>query len=220
VTILTTLSGTLSGTEAAISSVTLTSAPSTPDKWAITSSAIFPASRPTRALTDARELGHAATLMFALAWTYPTQYYCGNYTALNTQAAEVVALADEKGSAYWKAAGMCAQGLFLYQTGRTSEAAQKLNSGIAASRGTGASLFTPKQLSWLAAALAEGYLLSAMVLSSSRAFASQLAVCSWLVLSCSIPCCTFARSRAIVWSICASSGDSGATVGAASCGTV
>ena len=35
------------------------------------------------------------------------------------------------------------------------EAAQKLNSGIAAWRGTGASLFTPTQLSWLAAALAE-----------------------------------------------------------------
>jgi predicted ATPase len=107
-----------------------------------------------RALTDAREIGHAATLMLALA-SCPTQYYCGNYTALNTQAAELVALADEKSSVYWKAAGMCAQGLFLHQTGRASEVAQKLTSGIAAWRGTGASLFTPTLLSWLAAALAE-----------------------------------------------------------------
>jgi predicted ATPase len=108
-----------------------------------------------RALTDAREIGHAATLMFALAWTGPTQYYCGKYGAVNAQAEELVTLADEKGAMYWKAAGMCMQGLFLHQTGRTLEAAQKLNSGIAAWRSTGASLFTPTQLSWLAAAHAE-----------------------------------------------------------------
>jgi predicted ATPase len=107
------------------------------------------------ALTDAREIGHAATLMFALAWTNPIQYYCGKYAALNAQAEELVNLADEKGSAYWKAAGMCAQGLFLHQTGRASEAVQKLHSGIAAWRSTGANLFRPTQLSWLAAAHAE-----------------------------------------------------------------
>lgn len=108
-----------------------------------------------RALTEAREIGHAATLMFALAWTGPTQYYCGNYAALNAQAEELVALADEKGSVYWKAAGMCMQGLILQQTGRADEAVQKLNSGIAAWRSTGASLFVPTQLSWLATAHAE-----------------------------------------------------------------
>jgi predicted ATPase len=108
-----------------------------------------------RALSDAREIGHAATLMFALAWTSPTQYYSGNYVALNAQAEELVALADEKGAVYWKAAGMCAQGLFLHQTGRASEAVQKLHSGIAAWRSTGANLFRPTQLSWLAAAHAE-----------------------------------------------------------------
>jgi predicted ATPase len=107
------------------------------------------------ALTDAREIGHAATLMFALAWTNPIQYYCGRYAALNAQAEELVNLADEKGSVYWKAAGMCAQGLFLHQTGRGWEAVQKLNSGIAAWRSTGANLFRPTQLSWLAAAHAE-----------------------------------------------------------------
>jgi class 3 adenylate cyclase/predicted ATPase len=108
-----------------------------------------------RALTDAREIGRAATLMIALAWTSTTQYYCGNYSAVNAQAEELLTLSDEKGAMYWKAAGMCMQGLFLHQTGRASEAAQKLNSGIAAWRGTGASLFTPTRLCWLAAPLAE-----------------------------------------------------------------
>jgi predicted ATPase len=107
------------------------------------------------ALMDAREIGHAATLMFALAWTNPIQYYCGKYAALNAQAKELVNLADEKGATYWKAAGMWAQGLFLHQTGRASEAVQKFNSGLAAWRSTGANLFRPTQLSWLAAAHAE-----------------------------------------------------------------
>ncbi len=107
------------------------------------------------ALMDAREIGHAATLMFALAWTSPIQYYCGKYAALNAQAEELVNLAGEKGALYWKAAGMCAQGLFLHQAGRASEAVQKLNTGIAAWRSTGANLFRPTQLSWLAAAHAE-----------------------------------------------------------------
>jgi class 3 adenylate cyclase/predicted ATPase len=107
------------------------------------------------ALMDAREIGHAATLMNALAWTSPIQYYCGKYAALNAQAEELVNLADEKGAVYWKAAGMCAQGLFLHQAGRASEAVQKLNSGITAWRSTGANLFRPTQLSWLAATHAE-----------------------------------------------------------------
>ena len=107
------------------------------------------------ALVDAREIGHAATLMLVLAWTCPIQYYCGKYAALNAQAEELVNLAGEKGALYWKAAGMCAQGLFLHQAGRASEAVQKLNTGIAAWRSTGANLFRPTQLSWLAAAHAE-----------------------------------------------------------------
>jgi class 3 adenylate cyclase/predicted ATPase len=108
-----------------------------------------------RALTDAREIGHAATLMFALAWTSPTLHYCGKYTEVNAQTEKVITLADEKGSVYWKALGLCMRGLFLHQSGRALEAVEKLTSGIAAWRATGATLFTPTQLSWLAAAQAE-----------------------------------------------------------------
>src|SRR5437879_1440356 len=57
-----------------------------------------------------------------------------------------------------------------------------------------------------------------LALSCSTAFALSTAICSWLALSCSIPCSTLARSRAIVWSNRASSGDTGAAVGATSCG--
>ena len=55
------------------------------------------------ALKDAREIGQAATLMYALAITSLTHILCGNYATANAQADEVVALADEKGALFWKA---------------------------------------------------------------------------------------------------------------------
>jgi hypothetical protein len=48
------------------------------------------------ALKDAREIGHATTLMHALAMTSFTLIHCGNHAAANARADEVVALADEK----------------------------------------------------------------------------------------------------------------------------
>ena len=59
-----------------------------------------------------------------------------------------------------------------------------------------------------------------LALNCSAVLAFSRANSSWLVLSCSIPCCTFARSRAIVWSNCASSGGIGAAAGATPCGAV
>ena len=50
------------------------------------------------ALKDAREIGHAATLMYALNQTTFTHIFCGNYATANAQLDEVVALADEKGA--------------------------------------------------------------------------------------------------------------------------
>ena len=57
------------------------------------------------ALKDAREIGQAATLMYALTIRL-THILCGNYAAANAQADELVALADEKGALFWKAFGM------------------------------------------------------------------------------------------------------------------
>ena len=58
------------------------------------------------ALKDAREIGQAATLMFALLNASFTHILCGNYAAANAQADELVALAEEKGAVFWKAFGM------------------------------------------------------------------------------------------------------------------
>jgi tetratricopeptide (TPR) repeat protein len=55
------------------------------------------------ALKDAREIGQAATLMLALNIASLSYFLCGNYAAANAQVYEVVALADEKGTLFWKA---------------------------------------------------------------------------------------------------------------------
>jgi predicted ATPase len=64
-----------------------------------------------RALKDAREVGHAATLMIALWITSLSRHIlCGDYARANALVDELVALAGEKGAVYWKAHGMALQG--------------------------------------------------------------------------------------------------------------
>ena len=65
--------------------------------------------------------------------------------------AKVVALADEKGSALWKAFGVLLQGVvLLVLTGRPSEAGQTITSGLSALRATGSTLWIPFWSSCLA----------------------------------------------------------------------
>src|SRR5262249_21514005 len=52
-----------------------------------------------QALKDARESRHALTLIFALVWALNAHFYRGNYAMAEALADELVALADEKGSA-------------------------------------------------------------------------------------------------------------------------
>ncbi len=60
-----------------------------------------------QALKDAREIGQAATLMYALYFNRSfTHILCGNYAAATHALEELVALADEKGALFWKVAGM------------------------------------------------------------------------------------------------------------------
>ena len=104
---------------------------------------------------DAREIGQAATLMFALHHSALTHILCGNYAAANAEANEVVALADEKGAMLWKAGGMAFQGCALALTGKASDAVHMITSGITAWRSTGATVWVPLYLSFLARAHAD-----------------------------------------------------------------
>ena len=106
-----------------------------------------------RALCDAREIGHAATLLVAFIapiWTYPN---CGNYAAANGPISELVALAEEKDASYWKVMGMLAQGSLLALTGKAVEAVPMLTSGLTALRSMEAILHLP----WYILSLARAY---------------------------------------------------------------
>ena len=108
-----------------------------------------------RALSDARDIGHAATSMFALAVTAFTRTLCGYYAPVNSQSDELTALADQKGAMLWKAFGTMNEGCVLALTGKGADAVQMITSGITAWRSTGATLYGPRWLSHLARAHAE-----------------------------------------------------------------
>ena len=63
-----------------------------------------------RALKNARETGHATTLMYALYQAGYNHIWYGNYAAANAQLDELIALADEREAPYWKALGIAVRG--------------------------------------------------------------------------------------------------------------
>ena len=85
-----------------------------------------------RAIADAREIGQAATLMGALNYTSLVYIHCGEYAAAKAGADEVVLLADQKGSTFWKAMGIMNQGCVLALTGMPSDAVRTIMSGMTA----------------------------------------------------------------------------------------
>jgi class 3 adenylate cyclase/predicted ATPase len=109
----------------------------------------------SRAVEEAREIGQAATLMYALVHALLIHIQCGNYAVANAEADELVALANEKGALFWKAQGMSKQGCILALTGKAAEAVQMITSGIAVWRSTGSTAWMPLYLAYLARAHAE-----------------------------------------------------------------
>jgi predicted ATPase len=108
-----------------------------------------------RAVKNARETGHAATLMFALRAACFNHIICGNYAVASTQLDELLALADEGGAPYWKASGTALRGWLFALTGKASDAVRAITSGITSLRSTEATLRVPFDLSHLAMAYAE-----------------------------------------------------------------
>jgi predicted ATPase len=107
------------------------------------------------ALEEAREIGHAATLMVALTYGSWTHIFCGNYATANAEANELVPLTEENSALLWKALGLMLQGCVLGLTSKPSDAIQMLTSGMNGLRSTGATIFIPWCFSHLAKAHAE-----------------------------------------------------------------
>jgi predicted ATPase/class 3 adenylate cyclase len=94
------------------------------------------------ALKDTREIGQAATSMYALFHASMTHTWCGNYVAAAALDDELLTLANEKSSLFWKADGTLVRGSIFALTGKASEAVQMITSGITALRSTGATGFS------------------------------------------------------------------------------
>ena len=108
-----------------------------------------------RGLEYVREIGLAAPLMFALSIASENHILSGNYATAKTLVEEGVALAEEKGTLFWKAVGEMNQGCVFALTGKASSAIQMITSGVTAWRSTGSTMWTPMYLSYLAMAHAE-----------------------------------------------------------------
>ena len=107
------------------------------------------------ALTHAREIGHAASLMYTLGHGLFTRYECGNYANATAVVDELVALAEKKGTLFWKAFGLMHQGCVCALNAQPSDAVRLITSGMEARELTGATIWVPFFLSYLARAYAE-----------------------------------------------------------------
>ena len=105
-----------------------------------------------QSLSEAREIGHAVTLMYALSQTVLPFILSGEHGAANVLGDELVTLAEEKGSPFWKAAGRIMRGWSRAITSSPSEAAHELTVGLAEWRSTGSTNSMPIVLSVLARA--------------------------------------------------------------------
>jgi hypothetical protein len=107
------------------------------------------------AVGDARDIGQAGSLMYALLLPSFTQTFCGNYATTTALVNEVTALADEKGSLITMAIATLVQAEILALNGKATAALQSNIDGLNAFRPTGQTIFIPIYLSWLARTYAE-----------------------------------------------------------------
>ena len=107
------------------------------------------------AITYAREIGLAASLMFALSVTSDTDVMSRNYATAMAKIDELAGLAEEKGAAFWRGLSLMHRGAVFALIGKASDAARTMPSGISLYRSTGSTLFMPWYSSLLAKAYAE-----------------------------------------------------------------
>jgi predicted ATPase len=107
-----------------------------------------------RAIGYARDTGGAASLMNSMSVTSLTLLIGGNFALARARSDELIALAEEKGSNYWKLSGLLRRAGLLVLTGRTSDAVSIFASAIPVWRSMGTTIHLPLQLSLWARACA------------------------------------------------------------------
>jgi class 3 adenylate cyclase/tetratricopeptide (TPR) repeat protein len=109
-----------------------------------------------QALKDARNIGQAATLMYAqFHGVMFTHLQSGNYVTAEAQLNDLVSLADDKRTSMWQAMGSVMRGCLSALTGQASDAVQMMASGLTAYRQTDSTIYVPFWSSILAKAYAD-----------------------------------------------------------------
>jgi class 3 adenylate cyclase/predicted ATPase len=108
-----------------------------------------------QALRHARETGNPASVVYAMTSTCLTQLISGNYAIAKAQSDEIIELAEEKGSVYFKTSGMLRRASLLALTGKPSDAVGIFTSAIPAWRSIGMKINFSVWLSQLARAYGE-----------------------------------------------------------------
>jgi class 3 adenylate cyclase/predicted ATPase len=107
-----------------------------------------------RMLNDARAIGQAGTLMFALLHASRIYLYCGDYVTGNATIDKCIRLAEEKNAAFWKAGAVRLKGGLLVATGKASEAVHAMISARTDWRSSGSTAYAPSAFSILSSAYA------------------------------------------------------------------
>jgi class 3 adenylate cyclase/tetratricopeptide (TPR) repeat protein len=107
------------------------------------------------AVTDARKVGQAASLMFALSHGSLTLLHMGRHEPARELIDELIAVADRAGTLYWRSYGVLLQGWLANLTGHPEKGVQTIIEGIDAVQSTGATAYAPWYLSILAQAYAD-----------------------------------------------------------------
>ena len=106
-------------------------------------------------LSDARMIGQAGTLMYALIHASRIYLFCGDYTAGNAIVDECITLAEEKNAVFWKASAIMLKGRFLIATGKASDAVHAMASASPGWRSSGSTAYASSAFSALSSAYAD-----------------------------------------------------------------
>jgi predicted ATPase len=102
-------------------------------------------------LADARRLGHAHSLGYALFFSGITlQMFCGNLAATREHTREMLELANQHGLALWSVTGSIVQAWLSRNEGEPESAAQQIRADLTAYRDMGSGVFRPLFLQLLA----------------------------------------------------------------------
>ena len=108
-----------------------------------------------QAVEAARDIGQAATLMYALVLCSWPCAWTGNGVAAESLLREAIALAEETGVLQWKGRGRALLGSVLTLRGNAAEAIDAITSGLADYRATGTTVWLPLIFGYLAKAHAD-----------------------------------------------------------------